>query len=370
MVDCHDLPRRDRDYVEGVPICVGAPIPGEANVETGIVIHSIFRLELGFHVECHDRNRLHFCLDLKNDLGEADFQFFFLHKALCKSFGKSLSAHILSTDTDMLYLSMYHCCYVGLGCEVDIHWRYGPGLSWVFRPDAERPWPNEEKWVCINRLLKDIESGFISKKFKEQIDLTELARDDPGGNSPSFGGGIDEEEKVSVMMPDFKRLRFKVLDVMTCMFAGGGCDYTLGYQGITYDKIMEGFLAHGGHIGDLVKFDPDVLHEITLQGDAYAKLVVVSYLMGRGRLSDFPVDIADSGGISEIRKRLSGLVPKNRFPDERGVYGMMSHLLYYLKMIRQIHNPRLVEPDPTAYGFAPRDPTKPLSRSNITMILE
>ncbi len=367
--------QKSRASIEDLPICVGTPVPGGEGGITKTVLRGSdsrvlpLRLEVernfGFSTSSEwKRDDLTLCEDLKNEIGEADFQFFYLHKSLCESFGRSISAHIFSTDTDMLYLSLYHSRYVGLGSDPQIYWRYAPCISWVFRPDADRPWPTEEKWVCVNRLLEDIESGFVSRDFEKQIDETERYREGSNDNNP--GGESDGGGGNSVLMKDFSRLRFKVLDVLTCVFAGGGCDYTWGYQGITYDKILEAFLAHGSHIGDLVAMDPNVPHGITIVGDAYAKLIVVSYLMGKKQLRDFPIDV----GVPEIERRLNKIGPKNRFPDEDGMYGMMYHLLYYLKMIRQIHSPDLTEPDPETYGFRAKDPNEPISRTNVVMTLE
>lgn len=299
--------------------------------------------------------------DLRNELGETDM---FLFYAIRKM--RPHAVDILSVDTDMLALALTYLDKHHSSDVTKIYWRYYPALTWVYTFDG--PHVNMERWVDVNALYVMMRGGKFnrypppkknqSKKLKEEKEKALLLMSDADHERKKKEDDANES--------NYAKLQHPVLTLIMC-FLVAKTDYTFQcLYGVTHEKYMEAMRRYSSYIGDLVEVREE---KIFLRGDSFLRLLKTAFMIARGRFKDphsgemiHPATLT----MEDVRARTDDLNPKNRFPSDAQVLLSAKQIAAVLLIYSQIGTAsKLLEPDPVAHGYGPRDSSKPISRNNI-----
>lgn len=338
------------------------PESDEAAYQTPILIGAPF--------EASGKQRVvRWCHNLRNQHGETDLTVFYLMNCMEKTYTKKVSVDILSTDTDMLNLSLIYLNKKG-STAPQVNWRYAPNLSWVYYSENYRD--NSGKWVNVNHLMSLIESASFDRmappgrkkaesvKKKHEEDLLAMSRDELTTRNRLHDG----ESK------NFRSLQYRVFSFVAAIMAVK-TDYTDPFKGVTHEKFITAMMRYADYIGDLVSLSPDHAYGIQLKGDAYARLLKTAYMLSKTarfrKDNDHQDEIVHPGSMSleVVRSTTSDMA--NHFMTDAVLTSASQHMRYILIIYNQVGvDSKLIEPNPLNYSYRPVDPKLPLSRNNIT----
>jgi hypothetical protein len=277
---------------------------------------------------------------LSNVIGEADFTPFFLMRKFGERKELYETYEIASIDTDLTYLSLLYLerCMVQSLPIPNIYIRQS---RVYYRKDVQ--------YVNVNALYKVIHNE---------------AR--------------------------LRCLKYRVSSLVVAMLTGGS-DYTDPHYYVPYNHYLNAILKRADLIGDLiswkpkrcfdspVKFSPEksssekdgeYTHPVRLNGKAYVKLLLHTYI--EARKERIPAPAAQVLECTEINDYLDGtegsrksLDPAKLFPDESDVTKSAHQLQYYIDMCFSVGESNVEHLNPLYYGYEMLDEERGLSRGNL-----
>jgi len=330
---------------------------------------------------------LYFDCSYFNENGEADFNFFYYLQKMSKDPKLNVFC-IHSVDTDILHYSLWYLedhFVDDLTQKKVLYWKYGPKPAWPLY--CKYPYSSGSKIVDINVLQNLITGKDTHINLDDLIDYDKLYKSNSNLVSVPDTKKTDTTKKrvpMSKVLPiDWQCVRKSLYQTkntvknLVCCFLLGGSDYTKGYCGITYEKIVYAFSMHSSYIGCLIekiKYQPgdsNICWFHTVNPVSYVRTVLSSYIYAHPtkfqKEKKSTLTILDPQGYtySSITVKTSSLALKNQLPKKEFINSSCLHLCYYIFMLNQLGEHIIQEPDLPTFGFGLKRESLGWIRKNV-----
>jgi hypothetical protein len=268
-----------------------------------------------------------------------------------------------------------------------IYWKYGPEPAWCLYSKFQK---GDESSVCDINLLYSLITSNTSLQEETKWDEYKKPNflNSYGKRKKDDDDDDDEEDeendkkKKTKKELDLKRLRKfiskmddPVLNVILYMLINGS-DFTKGYYGITYEKMIFCTRNHR-YIGSLI-LKKDANGDYMLNGASYVKLIKCAYMYskplkfvlpkkqkGEDELPDLKIEDCS---FDRIKKAVETLSDKNQPPTDKMILSSLLHISFYLEMLNDLGKNQVREPNPLFYAYDKKDAKKEIARKNIIKI--
>lgn len=300
----------------GYEVLPGRP-GGERSFEDAVPLSAeeAARTPLAVEYVSSSERIVYFAPRFRNELGESDFTAFWYASdpgALWAT--DDGTVQINSCDVDLVYLALSFDAKkrdAGGGGRVCI--RTGHPCAW-----APTPWAKSDR----------VSPSRPGNSYKKDCYI----------DVPALGACALDLVRGTGWSPE-SGLQSAALAFACCMVSAGS-DYTEGFEGVSHASFFAALKNNARYVGELVSVDPCVVGGVSLDGEAFYRLVKAAYCerysSTRVSFRDFNYSNVATADVRRMVEETNARYPEKQMPGAVSLMGRLGNLWYYAIMMAQV----------------------------------